>query len=342
MLCYTLDLYTLTLAIAAMKTSVQLYLTPPVAVVGMVCNVLSIAVLSRDTTMASTTSLILKILATADFLNIALTTILTSLSDIQNATYLYIVKPVLFAVCLPLQSTAFTASVWLEVLLTFERYLAVCYPMHVGNMSTQPRVRRAIISVWIFAVLFNISRGFETLQISEVRDKNGTVTNVLFFSKGISEIRGYHIAYIIVAYPIVTLFLPIGLLVFFTTRILRQLNQSYKEKLAMMTSSDQEERAKAISSKQRRTTAILVSVVIIFLLSQVLTFVHFIYSVNASTFPVSRRQDIRLEIINKTDIGLTSLAYFSTIVKSTLNFFIFCLTGKKYRHLLKEAFHCEK
>jgi hypothetical protein len=52
------------------QTVISVYLIPIVAGIGLVCNVLSIAVLSRDDTMNAETSLLLRMLAAADFLNI--------------------------------------------------------------------------------------------------------------------------------------------------------------------------------------------------------------------------------------------------------------------------------
>jgi hypothetical protein len=294
------------------------------------------AVLGRDESMPPTTSTLLQTLAAADLLSIVFSIPLTSQSHITVYTFSYFVKPWLTVVCRPLQSTTFTASVWMQVLVTAERYVAVCYPMHVSRVVTLSRTRKTIVVVWLLAAAFNVCRGFEDHVF------NYTSETLWVSAFGLKADKAYHIAYNMIVYPAVTLVLPFVLLVFFTVRILRGLKKSFKEQLAL-TSAD-EQKQKKLASKQRRTTATLVSIVVIFLCCQTVLFAGFIYSFNVPViiFYSQTWQTVAASVSQKIDTLFTSLAYLFISLQSALNFFIYCVTGQRYRQAVIEAFACKR
>ena len=65
--------------------------------------------------------------------------------------------PYVYSMALAVQ----TASVYLTVTITIERYLAVCYPFKAREFCTRGRARKAIIFVVLFSVAYNIIRFFE-------------------------------------------------------------------------------------------------------------------------------------------------------------------------------------
>ncbi len=54
-----------------------------------------------------------------------------------------------------------TASVYLTVTVTIERYLAVCLPFKARSLCTRGRARKSVIFVIVFSVLYNLTRFFE-------------------------------------------------------------------------------------------------------------------------------------------------------------------------------------
>ena len=44
-------------------------------------------------------------------------------------------------------------TVWLVVVVTADRYVAICRPLHAAQYSTVSRVRRAVATVWIVPLL---------------------------------------------------------------------------------------------------------------------------------------------------------------------------------------------
>ena len=58
----------------------------------------------------------------------------------------------------PLGITAQTASVYLTVAATVERYVAVCHPLKTRSLCTYGRARIYVSVVSVFAVLYNLPR----------------------------------------------------------------------------------------------------------------------------------------------------------------------------------------
>lgn len=54
-----------------------------------------------------------------------------------------------------------TASVYLTVTVTIERYLAVCFPFMARTFCTRGRARKAVLFVISFSLLYNSTRFFE-------------------------------------------------------------------------------------------------------------------------------------------------------------------------------------
>jgi len=61
----------------------------------------------------------------------------------------------------PLAMSAETATIYLTLLVTLNRYIAVCMPYDVADLCSIRHARRHVIGVVVFSVLFNIPRFFE-------------------------------------------------------------------------------------------------------------------------------------------------------------------------------------
>jgi len=66
-----------------------------------------------------------------------------------------------------LASTAQTMTVWMTLLVTVDRYVAVCQPWRVADFPThRRRTRLAVCLVLLAAVLYNVPRYFERQVLS--------------------------------------------------------------------------------------------------------------------------------------------------------------------------------
>lgn len=69
------------------------------------------------------------------------------------------------AVLYPIALTAQTATIWITVCLTAERYVAGCHPLRASLLSTVPKARLALFGCTIAALVYNIPRWFEMSHI---------------------------------------------------------------------------------------------------------------------------------------------------------------------------------
>ena len=155
---------------------------------GVVGNTMSFIVLQRqrrtDTSGASrATTLLLRALAVADSLVLvvavplyALTPVSTYIRDagggggggpslfealFRRYRFLY---PSIVPYLWPLYLMPYTATVWLTVLVSADRYAAVCRPFRsaaAGKLRAGSRTCRQVLGVAVFAVVYNIPRFFE-------------------------------------------------------------------------------------------------------------------------------------------------------------------------------------
>ena len=74
-----------------------------------------------------------------------------------------------------------TCAVWLVVILTADRYIAICRPLHASQYSRRSRARRAVALVWILSILYNLPRFFER-NIVAVTDPVTNVTSMRVYN----------------------------------------------------------------------------------------------------------------------------------------------------------------
>jgi hypothetical protein len=79
----------------------------------------------------------------------------------QSHNALQYLLPWIYSVGLAAQ----TASVYLTVAVTIERYLAVCFPFMARSLCTRGRARKAVLFVILFSVAYNATRFFEYRSI---------------------------------------------------------------------------------------------------------------------------------------------------------------------------------
>ena len=124
---------------------VNVYVVGALCVFGIAGNVLSIVVLGRDQTIRRTTAFLLQMLAVADiaFLVSCLvaSTLCTALeltdwlpADVRRGW------PFVSVYSMPPTSVTATAAAWMVVVLTADRYIAICRPLHAAQYSTMPPV----------------------------------------------------------------------------------------------------------------------------------------------------------------------------------------------------------
>lgn len=192
---------------------------------GIFGNIISMIILSRPQ-MKSSINYLLIGLARCDTVLIITSILLFGMPSIYSATgylfiYYYRVYPLIAPVVFPIGMISQTVSVYLTLIVTLERFVAVCHPLKARSLCTCGRARLYVIFVIIFSVFYNITRFWEV----DVRECLHNILEVVIYRVYPSPLRnnGYYIKiYIHWMYLIFMYFIPFGFLSVLNTAIYRQ------------------------------------------------------------------------------------------------------------------------
>ena len=342
------------------KIVVYIYIVGALCAFGIAGNVLSLVVLGRDRTIRRTTGFMLQMLAVADtaFLVSCLFT-----KTFKIAAGLTGWLPVAvrrsrpyITVCLrPIVSITWTASVWMVVMLTADRYIAICRPLHMAQYSTMPRLRRAVIVLWVLAVTYSLPVFFETevveVKMYHVKPLEGVVlngshvvsNNVTMVDTLLNLIQNsspseshrvlkvqlsamfknqvYQVVYRVCLNFVIWYLLPLAALVFFNQRLVHDLCKSHQLRRHIATDS----------GKGRQHTWMLVVVVIVFVVCQLPNMalhVCWVLYKQAGVFSTSA--------LSYTSVASNLLL----VVNSSVNVVIYCFMGRQFRAILLYMISC--
>jgi len=342
------------------KIAVEVYVVGTLCALGIAGNTLSIVVLGRDRTIRRTTGFMLQMLAVADAVYLVACIFYQSLNCIVKWTdwlpaAVHRHWPYVEVYAWPMASVAQTATVWLVVVVTADRYVAICRPLHASHYSTVSRVRRAVAAVWVFAAAYNLPRFFErVVHVDDVScnlTSSSTVTTspdielvttpsseiglfadegrVLVQKTAMRQNAVYVVIYKTCLFFVVRFLLPFTALAFFNQRLIRAMRASDRIRRHNTRYSG------AAGGKERQHTLTLVVVVVVFVICELpdLTLRAWIalhgYAPEHVAFPRHRLLYVNVA----SNLLLT--------VNSCINFVIYCFMGRRFRLILLRMIGCD-
>ncbi|XP_013776911.2 FMRFamide receptor-like, partial [Limulus polyphemus] len=285
---------------------------------GIIGNVISLLVLSRPQ-MQSSINCSLQGLAIFDTGVLLCALIMLGLTTLGKLIhwlrfYTWVIFPFIVPVVYPLALIAQTGSVWMTVVVTIERYVAVCHPFKAKSLFTYKRSRFYNIIITVIAVCYNIPRFWEVQRI-EIWDPltNSTVYHIQ--PSSFRENKLYFEIYYIWMYLLMMYFLPLLALAVLNTFIWHTVNQANRDR-------------QKLSFRQRKEISLsimLLCVVIVFLFCNITAFL--------------------VNILEYFDVYWESLAHCSNLLvtlNSSVNFIIYCIFGHKFKQTLFSIFCKQK
>ena len=200
------------------------------------------------------------------------------------------------------------STVWLTVLVSMERYIAICYPLKAASMCTIPKVRRSVIAIFTVSILYNIPRYFEHNIVSKGYMEKSEISNNVV----------YRYLYMCVLYSLVLFLIPLLLLVILNAKLV----------LALQRGKRQWQTLQMRQKKEQNLTMIPLTIVLVF----------FICGVPALV--VNIIEAIRPDIQSEGFIQFLVVSNLLVVLNSAANFIIYCLLGKKFRTKLCDICHC--
>jgi len=125
------------------RVIIDVYVVTALCVAGLLGNLLSIVVLNRDRDKPNTTNWLLQTLAVVDTLYLATCVLIQPIKAINDFTdwfddqsLLHRIYPYIEPHAWAVASIAQTMTVWIVLLVTADRYSAVCRPLQVSCLFT--------------------------------------------------------------------------------------------------------------------------------------------------------------------------------------------------------------
>lgn len=290
---------------------------------GIIGNAISFLVLLRDSAR-SVTTVLLQALAVADSLVLITAAPLYSLSPVYYYTGFLKTYSERYASIMPflwpLYLTAYTGTIWLTVLVSLNRYEAVCRPFKAGKLCGDGggKVRRHVVYVVLFSVLYNIPRFFE-YSTTEVCVGYNASSEIFGFSE-FGRNRLYRIVYTNVLYFLVMHGGPLVSLAFLNANLIRALKVQARKRTEMK-----------LPGYQQDITLVLVVVVCVFICCQTPTFVdHVLWTV----------VDTSTTSCGHWHYYYTAIGDMMAVLNSAVNFVIYVLTSPKFRQNLVTMCGC--
>ncbi|CRK97175.1 CLUMA_CG010576, isoform A [Clunio marinus] len=285
-----------------------------VGVLGIFGNILSMIILSRPQ-MRSSINYLLIGLARCDTILILTSMLLFGVPAIYPYTgylryYSLRLLPEISQFVYPIAMTAQTASVYLTLTVTLERYVAVCHPLRARALCTYGRARLYVVVIIAFSFLYNIPRFFE-VELMKYSDYQYGYVYCISASKLRAE-KLYINIYIHWLYLIFIYFIPFLSITFFNAMIYRQVRRANRER----------QRLSRTEKREIGLATMLFCVVIVFICCNILALL--INIIEAFT-------GIIYDPVVKTSNLLVT-------INSSVNFIIYVIFGEKFKRIFLQLF----
>lgn len=314
----------------------EVWLSIPIAVGGIVGNVLSLIVLCHHKQILTTT-LVLQALAIADTLVLVFTLFLRSFRYVGIPGYDEML-PYVFPWAFPTMYQIRLVDTWLTVLLTVDRYIAVCHPLHAQHLCTIRRTYVIIIVTVAAVTLFCVPRYFEYERV----DKSVAPTG--FRATALMANQAYAIGYGIIAFFVVMYLVPMTMLTVLNGWILVALRRSQNMRNSTLgvhqgasTASGASGARRAGNSSSaaastRTVTLIAMTIVLICIVCNVTAMAaHIIYSLTtAFRQKLGFLEHYRRHLANYSNVLIT--------LNSAINFVVYCAFSRKFRNVFMRVF----
>ena len=229
---------------------------------GFIGNSLSIFCLWKDKSKTATPALLVN-LEVADTLFLLTALLLRSVPTAYNYSNEGTNSPdwsfTYYQILYPLARSFQTCAIYSTILVTVNRYVAVCFPYRAKNLCSKNQAKGQIVVVWLLSVLYNIPLFYEFQLIEET---------------GVIESRfsdNFKIFYNNVSYFIVMFFVPLLSLIFLNFNLVVSLKRMKRRRILMKLRVNKDishRKSSASNRSEEEITYVLIVIVFVFIFSQ--------------------------------------------------------------------------
>lgn len=299
----------------------------PLALLGIVGNILAMVGLCRQKKKATTTVILLA-LAVTDTLVLLATVFVRSMRYLFPMEY-HEVYHYLFRWMYPCAYFFRLADVWLTVLLTVDRYIAVCHPLKASRLCTLSRTFYLIATMVVVSAIFSLPRFFEWQMATAVHPETN-IARTFVQQTTLTEGAVYTTGYRIIVFFLVMYLIPMATLIVLNAALLWALRQAHIRRASLQPRAQQNYN----SQYNRSLTVIVVTVVIVCIGCNLCAMVgHVLWSIPM----VHKRLGPKLDIYRRY---ISNISNVFVTLNSAINFIIYCFCSRNFRVVLKRSFRC--
>ena len=292
----------------------------PIIILGIIANLVEFTVLCHHKSKRSTT-ILLQGLAVIDIM-VLVSSLLRCLVAVHSRTGTLSsyrdAYPYIFICTYPLSYLIRLAGNWLTILLTIDRYIAVCRPLDAQRICTKKRAYMNMAVVIVMAALFSAPRLFE-IELS----------GVAYRTTALTRDKTYTIVYRIVLFSVFTYVVPVILMTILNFRLLWTLHKANEFRSLMRVTSQHSD--SSVPATQPSVTIVVLLVVLVCIVCNSTAFVsHLLWSLE-----VCFAHLIHLNIKRRY---LSNISNAMVCLNSAVNFFIYCLCSRNFRQQLVHVF----
>ena len=295
-------------------TFISIYYYPVFIPVGLVGNTLSFLVMIKRNNRKMSTCIYMAAIS----ININIMMYMTChdylVAVVQtHKWYLLECKFLAFVALFALQNCTF-----LVVAMALDKYIAVKWPHRAATYSTPRKAKLITVGVYVCVFIYNIPHFFLS-----------SVIGGQCFNFGISNV--FSRVYSWLSF-VLNAIIPFTMLIYMNIVIVKAVRESRKLfRVDERTDMSVDTRHTSMKNAENQLTKMLLLVTTLFLILLFPTYFRFIYMVFVKQdTPVEYAKSMLL-------IQITALLYISN---SGINFFLYCISGQKFRNDLKELWCC--
>ena len=289
-------------------------------ILGVIGNLVAYVVFWKDTIKTSTTflfqglSMIDTVLLLTAFPIYVIQPLVEYMDVLQSFQY---IQPYILVYILPCTFTAQTATIWVTVLVGFNRYVAVCKPYQASRLCNISMARKYLLIVLCLSFLYNIPR-FAASKINyELGPNNETIAIPSYTEMGKNPL--YLIIYNNILYLIFLLILPLLTLTILNVRLINALKEIKRRRMEMQSLRQQQD---------NNVTFVLIIVVLVFTVCQLPALVNqLLWNILSDGH----------RICGGFQYYFSCLSNLLVIINSAINFLIYFLFNKRFRTVFLET-----
>ncbi|XP_064624099.1 FMRFamide receptor-like isoform X2 [Lineus longissimus] len=218
-----------------------------------------------------------------------------------------------------------TFSVYIIVLMTVDRYIALCHPLKAQRLCTRKKAWFGVVSVIIFSVLYNLPKLWYLKIVFKYDPCSSTMKPTVILSDTYSNPYFQHI-YIQGAYILVMFVVPLHVLLILNIFLVNAIRKATKNRQTMNSTG---------KKGRDSVTERIIGVVTMFIVLESPSIIANVL------ITVNQWADGKLMDYEALHWG-ARIGYVLSAINSFINFYIYVLVGKRFRRHFLSLFHRNK